>query len=115
MDGVIDVFGDMCQFGMTQTEESGEQAILKFIRFMFDSSQNAEISSATCKGDHRHITLIGSSTRRAHVYPTPLCECIVMGMLDQMAVDNRLGRDPACFVAVDEDGYIGNRDIDSPV
>ena len=40
---------------------------------------------------HRHITLVNGRAKAAEVYPDKLCEQIVIGLIDQMKDDQRIG------------------------
>lgn len=71
----------MCQFGMKQVDEVGEGCIKKPIGFMTNSWEIANDQGQRCRGDHRHITLQGSRTKRAQAYPKQLCECMVVGLI----------------------------------
>ena len=66
------------------------------------SHQLAKILENRCKGDHRHIELIGGRAKSAEVYPDELCKDILKGLTNQMKVDERIGLGKIGAVVPDE-------------
>ena len=84
------VRGDMCQFGMKQTDQEGEASVRKRTGFMTNSWAIAERLKRTCTGGHRHIILVGGRAKKAQQYPDGLCKEILRGLEEQMRIDGRL-------------------------
>ena len=85
------VVADMCQFGMTTSEEGGVQApARKPTRFMSSSPAILEALTRRCRGDHSHAPLLGGTRARdAAIYPPELCEAIAQGTAEQVRRDDR--------------------------
>ena len=79
--GVIKVRGDMCRFGMKQTNREGvEQAVKKGTGFLTNSPQVAKELSRVCDGKHSHVLLKGGDrTKKAQVYPVELGRAMCRG------------------------------------
>ena len=78
---------DMCQYGMVSKD--GEP-IKKPTSFITNSWEIAKRLRLRCNKRHNHAWLCGSkATAAAAIYPRPLCESIVHGLMDQIRVDGR--------------------------
>lgn len=75
--GVERVVGHMCMLDMKQKDQQGEGLIRKETGFMTNAP---------------HIVLINGGAKAAEVYPDQLCRQIVMGVIEQMEEDQRIGK-----------------------
>jgi hypothetical protein len=81
----------MCAFGMYDYGHQGGTLVKKPTGFMTNAIKLAEQLNKECSGDHRHIVLLGGGrARRAQVYPNELCRQIVIGLRNQMILDQRI-------------------------
>ena len=91
--GVMRVVGDMCRFGMTSRDASGEGLVMKPTGYMTNSPFIGEELGIRCTKDHRHIHLIGGRARAAEVYPAELCIAILKGLKAQLVEGRSLRPD----------------------
>ena len=62
--GAVKVTFDFCQFGMTSSDEHGVGPAQKKTSVMTNSQMLADgLSRFKCKGDHRHVVLLGGRAR----------------------------------------------------
>ena len=88
--GVQCVCGDMCTFGMLQSDEQGEGLIKKMTGFMTNPPEVARELNQTRPGNHRHIHLFNGRAAKAQVYPEKLCKAMTKGLMNHMKVDGRM-------------------------
>ena len=60
---------DMCNFGMTASDEYGEALVRKRTKILTNSSEVAKRVARKCDNSHRHVHLIGGKAKRAQLYP----------------------------------------------
>ena len=90
--GVERVVGHMCMFDMKQKDRQREGLIRKETEFMTNAPRIGDRLRRRCNGLHRHIVLINGRAKAAEVYPDQLCRQIVMGLIEQMEEDQRIGK-----------------------
>jgi hypothetical protein len=62
----ISVISDLCQFGLTTTDKSGERhPAMKSIRFLTTSKPIAARLSKRCPRKHKHVVLLGGRAAAA--------------------------------------------------
>ena len=77
-----------CQLGAeSSTDDGGKELVLKPTRFMTNSPELANMLSRWCDGQHRHVRLEHGRAHKADVYPAVLCEAFMMGIRNQLLVD----------------------------
>jgi len=89
-EGIVKVLSHMCAFGMEVEDNLGKGLVKKPTGFMTNAPLLANRLSRQCKGDRRHIMILGGRSRRTEVYPDELCKEILVGLKDQMRKDGRL-------------------------
>ena len=89
-EGVIKVYGDMCEYNMQQIDNGGLGSIKKRTAFTTNSPEIAKRVARQCAEGHRHIELINGRPKTAEVYPDELCKQILECTCAQMRKDGRL-------------------------
>ena len=59
LEGVLTVVADQCEYGLTAVGPNARGPAQKPTRFMTNAPEIVRILYKRCKGDHRHITLMG--------------------------------------------------------
>ena len=92
--GVIQVTGDQCRYGLTSWDGQRRGPARKRTKFMTNSPCIAKALSLRCPNTrehkvHEHVVLINGRAKRAEVYPPALCRAICNGLLEQMEADRK--------------------------
>ena len=74
---------DMCDFGMTATDEFGEALVRKRTKILTNAPEVARRVARKCTGDHRHVHLIGGRAKRAQLYPRAFSRAVCDGIAAQ--------------------------------
>ena len=74
---------DMCDFGMTASDEYGEALVRKRTKVLTNSSEVAKRIARKCNGQHRHVHLIGGKAKRAQLYPRAFNRAVCEGVAAQ--------------------------------
>ena len=83
LSGIQRIKSHMCAFGMTDEDSQGRALVKKPTGLMTNACKIAETLANECKGDHRHVVLIGGGrAKRAEVYPNEFCKTIIFGLRD---------------------------------
>ena len=92
--GVQVVKGAMCHWHMTSEDSTGRGLVKKPTGWMTNSSELAEILSASCSNKdgsgkpwHRHVMLVNGRARHAKVYPPEIVKAVLKGLRKQLEVD----------------------------
>ena len=79
---------NMCQFGITTPNSSGETTpVKKPTRWLTNSPCLPDSLEKHCPGDHAHEPLLGGKAKAAQEYPPELCNQIVAGSTKQLKLD----------------------------
>ena len=78
---LVDV--DMCDFGMTASDELGEALVRKRTKVLTNSAEVAKRIARRCDGQHRHVHLIGGKAKRAQLYPRAFSRAVCEGVAAQ--------------------------------
>ena len=71
---------DMCDFGLTASDEYGEALVRKRTKVLTNSPEVARRIARKCTGDHRHVHLIGGRAKRAQLYPRAFSQAVCEGI-----------------------------------
>ena len=79
------VNANMCQFGMTSSDEDGEGLVFKPTKFATNCEAIANQLERKCHNSkidkpHRHVRLLQGRALAAQVYPPELCRAICKGL-----------------------------------
>ena len=77
--GVHEALLDMCRFGMTSWDESGEGLVRKTTRILTNAEEVADLLGRRCDGGHRHVQLMSGRAKAAAVYSQELCRAMIQG------------------------------------
>ena len=111
--GVVNVVGDQCRYGLTSTEKHRTGLARKRKGFMTNSVCVAKRLEKRCPNKcnyqpHWHVRLENGRTRVAQEYPADLCKAICKGIMEQMET-NRKGE---FFIAnIDQDGQATSKQL----
>ena len=76
---------DMCQYGMTQKNDRGEDLpVLKPTRWLGNSPHILHKLSCRCKREPQHQVLLGGRANQTQIYPEELCCSILQGLRRQL-------------------------------
>ena len=86
------VISDLCQFGLTTTDENGvKRPAMKPTRFLTTSTPIAARLSKSCPRNHKHAILLGGRAAAAAEYTNRLCVEILRGVQEQFERDHLEG------------------------
>ena len=71
---------DMCDFGLTASDEFGEALVRKRTKMLTNSPEVARRVARKCTGDHRHVHLVGGRAKRAQLYPRAFSRAVCEGV-----------------------------------
>ena len=92
---------DMCDFGMTATDELGEALVRKRTKMLTNSPEVARRVARKCTGDHRHVHLVGGRAKRAQLYPRLFSRAVCEGVAAQKRLHG-MGLEHSPIMSIEE-------------